>query len=161
MIGMKSGKRTKLMDENSRTPPGHIWLQWNDYDEDITWCIDQINENDILYFMSDYADITEFNDKGSGKMYRIQARILYITDLEEQDEIDSTGVDIDSLFDGSELISSIRNLFEEYLNNEKIKMIVSGKTSRDEIRIMMNSMTADDRKWFSKWYENRMKENEE
>lgn len=30
-------------------PPNIIYLQWHDYDGEVTWCQDEINETDVKY----------------------------------------------------------------------------------------------------------------
>ena len=40
-----------------KSAPETIYLQWQDYEgEDVTWCVDKINETDVEYVRKDLYD---------------------------------------------------------------------------------------------------------
>ena len=41
-----------MIDKKREDPPIAIWLQWNSFDGEVTWCVDKINDDDILYYIS-------------------------------------------------------------------------------------------------------------
>ena len=103
-------------------------------------------------------------------MYRVEVRILYVTDIrrilspsspgeyneidvyEELDEVDSCSVDIESIFEGAGLIGTLKYELGEYKRLKESNRRQNGVLQRSEVRNIISNMSKTDREWFEEWY---------